>query len=104
MSNGIKPIVSIFCLISGSARMRFISSCSLSTISRGVFAGASSMCHDTASKPGAGAASASGGTSGNSGSRVVDDTARARSLPSLISGIDAPASAQPSAMCPPAMS
>src|ERR1700738_4742435 len=73
-------------------------------MSLGVFAGASSMCHDTASKPGAGAASANGGTSGNSGNLVADETASARSLPSLINGIEAPASTQPMATCPAAMS
>ena len=38
-------------------------------------------------------ASASGGTSGIDGKRVADVTASARSLPSLISGSEAPASA-----------
>ena len=61
----------------------FILACSLATIGCGVAAGANSMCHDTASKPGALAASAKVGTSGSCGSRVDDDTASARSLPSL---------------------
>jgi hypothetical protein len=53
------------------------------------------MCQDTASKSGALAASENGGTSGSSGSRCDDDTASARSRPSLISGIEAPASTKP---------
>ena len=76
--------------------IRFISACSLSTIGRGVLAGASSTCQDTASKSGALAASANGGTSGSEGMRVCAETASARSLPSLISGSEAPASAKPS--------
>ena len=81
-----------------------ISRCSRSTMSLGVAAGATRTCHDTASKPGALAATANGGTSGNVGSGVVDDTASARSLPSRISGSDAPASAKPKLTWPAAMS
>ena len=73
----------------------FISACSRSTMSFGVFAGTSRMCQDTASKSGALAASENGGTSGRSGSRLDADTASARSWPSLISGIEAPASTKP---------
>ena len=68
--------------ISGSAMIFFISACSLATIAFGVCACANSMCHDTASKSGAGAASAKVGTSGSCGRRCDDDTASARSLPS----------------------
>ena len=63
----------------------FISACSRSTISFGVFDGTIRTCQDTASKSGAPAASENGGTSGSSGSRADDETASARSLPSLIS-------------------
>ena len=82
----------------------FISLCSRSTTSGGVFAGASRRCQDTASKSGAPAASENGGTSGKSGSRDDADTASARSRPSLISGIDAPASTKPTATWPAARS
>ena len=81
--------------MSGVDMMRRISWCSRSMISFGVPAGASRMCQDTASKSGAPAASPNGGTSGSVGRRAEDDTASARSLPSRISGSDAPASAKP---------
>ena len=82
----------------------FISACSRSTIGFGVLAGASSTCQDTASKSGAPAASENGGTSGCAGSRFDDDTASARSLPSRMSGSDAPASAKAKATWPAATS
>ena len=50
------------------------------------------------------AASAKGGMSGSTGRRVADETASARSLPSLISGSEAPTSAKPRCTCPATMS
>ncbi len=90
--------------ISGVDMILRISWCSRSTISFGVAAGANRMCQDTASKSGAPAASANGGTSGSVGRRVSDETASARSLPSRISGSEAPASAKPRLTWPAAMS
>ena len=92
-----------FC-ISASDMILVISLCSRSTIGCGVAAGANSACHDTASKPGALAASANGGASGTVASRVSDDTASARYLPARISGSEAPASAKPKLTWPAAMS
>ena len=59
---------------------------------------------DTASKSGALAATANGGTSGTDASGVSEDTAIARTLPSRISGSDAPASAKPKLTWPAAIS
>ena len=84
--------------------MRFISPCSLSTTRLRRAACASSTCHDTVSKSGAPTASPIGGRSGTVGSRVDDVTASARSLPSRISGSDAPASANAIATWPAATS
>jgi len=90
--------------MAGAAMIRAISACSLSTMLRGVAAGANKMCQETASKSGAFAASENGGTSGSKGRRDEADTASARSLPSLISGTEAPASAKPRLTCPAAIS
>ncbi len=81
-----------------------ISLCSRSTIVLRRRRRRKQACHDTASKPGALAATANGGTSGRVGSGVSDDTASARSLPSRISGSEAPASAKPKLTWPAAMS
>jgi hypothetical protein len=97
-------MVEALSFISGSRMILSMAACSFSTIGFGVAAGANSICHDTASKPGALAASANGGMSGSDGIRVEADTASARSLPSRISGNDAPVSAKPSCTWPAMMS
>mgnify|MGYP000036942227 CR=1 FL=1 len=61
----------------------------------GVPAGANRMCHETVSKSGMPTVSPNGGSSGTVESRVEELTASARSLPSRMSGSDAPASANP---------
>src|SRR5262245_49141076 len=103
-SVGIRPMLAVFAFTSGSDMILFISACSRFTISFGVLAGASSTCQDTDSKSEAPETCENGGTSGRSGSGVVEDTASARNLPSLIAGIEAPASTKPVATWPAIMS
>ena len=71
-------------LISGIATAFLISEFSLSTISFGVFAGASTQCQPTTSKPGS--VSATAGMSGRAGVRFRLDTAMARNVPPLCCG------------------
>ena len=70
----------------------------------GVPAGASRVCQETVSKSGELAASAKVGASGRIGRRLEEETASTRSLPSWISGREAPTSTKPICTWPEAMS
>src|SRR5262245_64701518 len=78
---GIIPFFTIHDCTSGAAKNGTTSDRSLFTICAGVFAGATSMIQPTASKPGT-PASAMVGMFGAETSRVLDDTASARTFPS----------------------
>src|SRR5262249_5679183 len=77
----IPPMAAIFAATLGSARPALISRLSSSMIALGVHVGAPKPAQALVSKPGT--KSATVGTSGNAGQRVVDVTPSARSLPAL---------------------
>src|SRR5262245_31010906 len=80
-SKGSMPSLRISVSISGSARMSRSSAWSFATISRGVLAGATSMCQPGNAPNSGRPASAIGGMSGNAGTRVLVVTPRGRTLP-----------------------
>src|SRR5262245_27821475 len=80
-SKGSMPSLRISVSISGSARISRSSAWSFATISRGVLAGATSMCQPGKAPNSGRPASAIGGMSGNAGTRVLVVTPRGRTLP-----------------------
>src|SRR5439155_25385816 len=96
LSTGMVPIRTITSRTSGVAATALSSACSRSITGLGVADGAQIIVHPTASKPGT-PDSAIVGTSGNAGTRAVELTPSARTLPALMWPTTLPASANMSA-------
>src|SRR5947199_2047320 len=92
LSTGMVPIRTITSRTSGVAATALSSACSRSITGLGVADGAQIIVHPTASKPGT-PDSAIVGTSGNAGTRAVELTPSARTLPALMWPTTLPASA-----------
>ena len=100
LCTGMVPSLTINALTSGVAAAAASSALRRSTIGFGVAAGTETSVQPTASKPGT-PASAMVGTSGSTGTRVVDDTPSGRTMPALIWPVTLPASANIRATWPP---
>src|SRR5262245_60529048 len=99
LSTGIVPSLTMTSRTSGAAVAAVSSACRRSMIGLGVADGAQISVQPTASKPGT-PASAMLGTSGMAGTRVGDDTPRARTRPAEIGPTTVPASANITATWP----
>src|SRR5260370_18555472 len=102
VTNTVPPKSAILAFNLGSARLALISLLSFSTISAGVFLGATTPHQPLASKPGT--KSAAVGIFGMASARVTVVTASARSLPARMYSMDGDMVANTTCTCPPSRS